>query len=483
MSGEVSRVWTVGGYRPLSPKPIADVASAEGWPMQWHGLVNSVSCPRGRRYGEAHFLLSQDSLDALDKTGPLSIECEHEDGTTTWAGYYVIRTEAVSRDTLKPPHWVTLADRRYIFERVAANKRYNLRSGTGSSWITDTLNAGTAYTWQEILDDLWALLPAGIAAGAPSIAAAAASTPENLIFEGMSAWEAINRLVTAVGCAICYNPLDETFSCPELQETQTDLEQLKTDSENRLLWEFRPESLPEVNYPEKVTVTFKALPGESSDSDPFEAPPTTVETSLGAGGTTGTTWPIVDTLFAWDDNSAARTARAAEVASALKGLLKPLATPWGAVYAGVVEFATGEEITDILWTSDGYRGMRTIARSVYHRFQWPEVPEFGGGGSAASSIEYKIVSTRVATDTGAESIYEGLTIATVTVILATPDKTDLIGTQVEVVDHSECVFDLSSAELVDVWGWASWRVAESLDPDDSPGTLTPAHWSADDRCC
>jgi len=105
------------------------------------------------------------------------------------------------------------------------------------------------------------------------------------------------------------------------------------------------------------------------------------------------------------------------------------------------------------------------------------VIDSAAGGEA--SIEYQIISI----DVMESGPYTGLTVASVTVMGASCGRSDLIGDTVEVVDHSGCIFDLVEASLVDVWGWASWRVFESLDPEAEAGELTPCHWSADDRCC
>ncbi len=112
---------------------------------------------------------------------------------------------------------------------------------------------------------------------------------------------------------------------------------------------------------------------------------------------------------------------------------------------------------------------------------WLFPPDSGG---KCDSIEYEIQSLRVASSGDPdEAPFTGLTIATVLVKVATVKRAKLIGTTVDVVDHSGCVFDLPQEDLVGVWGWGSWRVAESLDPAAGPGELTPPHFSADDRCC
>lgn len=78
--------------------------------------------------------------------------------------------------------------------------------------------------------------------------------------------------------------------------------------------------------------------------------------------------------------------------------------------------------------------------------------------------------------------FVGKKVATITVTVAARDSS-LLGTSVEVVDHSSCVFDKTEAELMGVWVWANKGVALSSDPYAEAGQLTPCHWVAADRCC
>ena len=103
----------------------------------------------------------------------------------------------------------------------------------------------------------------------------------------------------------------------------------------------------------------------------------------------------------------------------------------------------------------------------------------GDGAGGGASIEYEIDSV----STASSGPYTGLKVASVTVKGAPCSRSSLIGTSVDVVDHSGCIFDLTSGELAGVWGWASERVFPSLASGASPGDLTPCHWCADNRCC
>ncbi len=84
---------------------------------------------------------------------------------------------------------------------------------------------------------------------------------------------------------------------------------------------------------------------------------------------------------------------------------------------------------------------------------------------------------------GTSSPYNGLIVATVTVTVPPSDQTSLLNTQVDVVDHTGRIFDLTEGQLVGVWIWASEGVAQDLSSGALPGDLTPSHWAADDRVC
>ena len=102
-------------------------------------------------------------------------------------------------------------------------------------------------------------------------------------------------------------------------------------------------------------------------------------------------------------------------------------------------------------------------------------PWSAGGGGA--TIEYTISSLETKT-TGP---YTGLVVATVTVRGTPCERSDIIGTVVEVVDHSGCIFDVES--MAGYTGWASEMIYWSLDPEVECEVLTPCHWAAINRCC
>ena len=114
-------------------------------------------------------------------------------------------------------------------------------------------------------------------------------------------------------------------------------------------------------------------------------------------------------------------------------------------------------------------GEDDIATDVMRAFYLPT----GGGGT----IEYTITSLSTATS----GPYDGLVIASVVIKGAPCSRSSLIGTTVNVVDHSGCIFDEES--MSGYTGWAAEMVFWSLDAEADCETVTPCHWAATDRCC
>lgn len=154
----------------------------------------------------------------------------------------------------------------------------------------------------------------------------------------------------------------------------------------------------------------------------------------------------------------------------------PVAVNWrvgqnpGKVTGGGLEGGQPEELTDTIEILYDHNGKVV---------NWLLIDSGSEGGGA--TIQFEIVSVAVETDSA--SPYFGYKVAVVTVKPSPCSRTDLIDTEVDVVDWSGCVFDLDEEDLIGVWGWASEYIYLSQASGADPGELTPCHWAADDRCC
>lgn len=93
---------------------------------------------------------------------------------------------------------------------VPIAKWYNVRagaylgSGTTAEYLSGSLNAGSLWTWQTMVSDIWTLM-SGQIGSAPTLPYTPAGTPEGFKFPGMSAWEALTCVLNRIGCAVKRN--------------------------------------------------------------------------------------------------------------------------------------------------------------------------------------------------------------------------------------------------------------------------------------
>ena len=164
----------------------------------------------------------------------------------------------------------------------------------------------------------------------------------------------------------------------------------------------------------------------------------------------------------------------------MNGYFDPQANPWAETYSGVVPLVCSARVTSVLVQAVGRSGTLTQGEYQGAGLTLPDMLPYTDTGGGGSKIMYSIDST---TTHGSASPYNGLVVATVTVIVAPCDRSELIDTQVEVVDHSGCLFDEPANDLVGRIGWAFEGIAKSRASGAAPGELTPCHWAADGLCC
>jgi len=381
---EVTRTWRLNGKRPLAPAVIAEQAEQFDLPMDWHGLVNGITVPRGVRWGTAHFLVAESDLAGL-QAGAINIECYHGEvgkkpTVTTWKKWYVESFQAITKQGT-PAYWVRLADPRFLLNNTAGDGiRINYRSSEGTSgYIAETaVSASVAYTWQEVLAILWDYLPVGVAGSCPVLPYAPTTTPENLCFDGISVWRAINQVLTAIGCSVVYNPFNGAFTFIDLREDQTRLT-------GALLFDEKAGG-GEYAIPEKASCIFHTMPsGDVSTLAPFQSAPHIVESTI--GGPQGK-YPIVDTMWYYTGRS--MTARANEIGTSLAGLLDPRQNTFGATYAGVIEQVPGSRVTSVRWVSDGTHGMQTMLFYEPEPIDWPKLPMYYEAAKGSRAVVFEL---------------------------------------------------------------------------------------------
>lgn len=381
-----------GGLEVLDVATAIENAAEHGTPMEFYGRANGYTCPRGKEPGVAWILMLREDADELDmnESGNLiwrEVEINGETGaiirevaTKTFRSLYQVRRLAMNLIYEGDPeacYLLELADKRKILAMSVANKKYNVRMPAPSAttgvnlYYSESLNAGSLWTWQTLLSDLWALLPS-IAGTAPTLPYSPDGNPEGWKFYGVSAWDAIHEVLDVIGCTTTYDPFTGDFAYVRHSDEQSDLGAIPNLA-SALSYDYDPAGSEAAHIPETIRVFFHRKDREAgieldtprtgsfSMATPYSVD---VATSV-AGAITGTVAAIWNDLPALYDtsgaleNGAALTTRANEAAANYLAKLRVEAAPTSRTYDGVHDdVLTGSEINEVAWADYG-RGWET----------------------------------------------------------------------------------------------------------------------------
>lgn len=215
---------------------------------------------------------------------------------------------------------VELADPRWLhWDRgITVTKAYNLRTDADGSLVTDTLNAGVAWTWQQIITDLW---PSGLGT-APTLPFTPDGTPESFWFIDEYPLRAVMHILRRLACGIQYDPVNDTYAIVRLGDltaaNAADALELEITYRDFLRYDGYAVTSRAAQYPQKLRVEFRVRAPYTNGTLPYY---TSDQTVTPAASSTNTAYLVLeDELTAISDgvtvsNAAALSTRAIERAS------------------------------------------------------------------------------------------------------------------------------------------------------------------------
>lgn len=227
------------GYTCLQPDEVIAHLASQGRPTSHiEGFANKFILPAGREYGRGSVIMTAWAVRNILKDFALglnaSVEAEHrdpyrfdhvlslKDGVSTFNINQLGIVRVISLAGFNEHHYnnpppersiqpvrVDLADARYIARYSAIDLAFNVRSrdsltwGSANSYYKPSLNAGSPWGWGQIITTLYGYLPAAITRNALIDSGVyPTSDPQNLVFRGMSAWDALNTILHNTGNVI-----------------------------------------------------------------------------------------------------------------------------------------------------------------------------------------------------------------------------------------------------------------------------------------
>lgn len=272
-------------------------------------LANSVFCPLGPAPTQAWFVMTRQSVNALGVNGPHTITWQYieaEDAgtptvtrTLTFPGLYIVKAERLMHGAvgdLNAIYLVEFSDARLLAARKSdsGSQRVNLRSYANAA---DYLTGTSGGTWATLLTSLWnACGTLGAFPGLPG-GIPIDGQPENTWIVGLNAYRALNAVLDQLDCAICHNPLTNTYTIVQLGAAQT-----IDDAATSLQWNAEPVNPTASRAAANLNIYFiwhrKAF-GQERDTElennwAYEGDGTAINQATGIAGGQGT-------IPLWDD--------------------------------------------------------------------------------------------------------------------------------------------------------------------------------------
>lgn len=319
-------------YPADDPAPLFRFCLQHGLPTaHFHLRANSWSNPLTVP-GTGTLILPRDTLDSLDLAGGDTFRTlTISDGGNTLkiakvliVGHELAATPGYAGDALTQ-YVVQIADPRWlVWDRgTPVTKSYNLRTDADGSYVTSTLNAGVAWTWQQILTDLW---PSSVLGTAPTLPFTPDGTPECFWFQHAYPLNAVAFFLTRLCCGVKYDQVNDVYTIVRMGDTAdasaAALTTLTSKYAGSLVYDGYPVAPYLASLPATIRVQFRVRAPYTDGTPPYYTIDQTVTPAA----------PTVNTavLNLEDDLTALQTAGSVTNAAALTTRAAERATHWTA---------------------------------------------------------------------------------------------------------------------------------------------------------
>jgi len=317
----------VGGQNVLDPRELVPYTESNDTPKDYVNRVNSIRVPAGKEPGQAWFLLTRSSAEAL-QNAQVSItwwdEHNHSSEITfvKWILYRAISMNLVFEGDADAAYLVEFRDIRLLMARSAFNEQYNVRIPTPSnplddianSFYPETINGSSIWTWEEMLEDIWGNInEAGAFPGLANVTIdTEAEMPENWRFIAGNPWDAFHQVIDFHGWVLGRDPINDKWEINDPDHADKDAFDAQIEGYSyRLMYDYDPLGKNSLAYlPSSIKVYFPrremhyGIEKDTPISDNWEVQPVHEETIDIAGGGSGTISFFCDLPALYDKDNA-----------------------------------------------------------------------------------------------------------------------------------------------------------------------------------
>lgn len=354
------------------------------------GRANGFVFPRGFDPGRGYVLMVRSDAVALERN-----TAEHQlafvtsgagAATITFSKLLIEHIEELTGTNTADNRalcLIELTDLRVLGQFTSINKAYNVWYADESDYFDWSTDGGTPWTYEGMIDDIWALMPSAFGSLNKTDANFPSGTPNHYVFRGCTAWDALRKVCDDIQHVLVLTRAGN-FQIVDGATTIGDYADDKDEAEPYLLCGSNDLETTASSFPEKVRVFFprrdKAWQNNSeaavfTPKDHWQSAPlysVDVDTSsVDANVTTitGTVHPIHDTLVAIYNetgslsNSSALSNRATEVAEAYINALKNADNRFNYRYSGARSFTPDTDLACVAYYDFG-NGLITETRGL-----------------------------------------------------------------------------------------------------------------------
>ena len=335
--------FTFGGYPTYCPgqelRNVTDAPNAAAMRLDWAGKPNHFKLTLGCRPGLGWLLLRRGDLDQLlgpaanldssvqgsgteDKFIPLRLFSTADSDRTFDKILLCGHNECISpgdRNNKSSIYLCPIADRRWLYWNRGDTvlKTYNVRSQLDASYIASSLNGGSPWTWQEMIDNLWP----SAAGTAPTLPFTPHGTPEGFWFDEVYRMRAVQFVLDRLACDLKYEPINDEFTFVRLGmifgEAALAWDRFKDTHKKRRIWDDNAQRPFSIIRPDNVRVRFRVTVPWDDKRLPYYSKDITVVPSTGPIGV-GTYTVLQDDMYALTTAGTAVTNDVALAARALE---------------------------------------------------------------------------------------------------------------------------------------------------------------------